>query len=692
MLIIFSLWSTAPYIDVPTTLVAWLGWLFALFCIGWGIKTLWRPAREQSMSWWVKIAIFGLVTPLTTSLLGLGFPSASNLNIPEMPIDMGVPSVMIFSAIPWVLAAGLSGPIPAVVLALLAGITRAMGETHSLFTIVEMGMLGLIFAWCVNQPYRSRLFVILRQPMGAFVLTSLSYIPMIMLLSLVSTNGSLAVRLDYALTQTYPLMITRSTELFLAVIPAALIKLWQPAWWVRFAKLKPSPIETSLTARFYYFSIPMILAVILALMVGDWLVAGYTARQLLQEKLASTAMIATENMPYFLESGQNLIRRQAERPINPAEPNIDQQLEARAREVPFFQQLLLVDLSGQRLGSFPSDLGSKARLTQDERNAILLASKGVMVQTYAIPAAGGSNTARIVFIAPVRNENQQIETILLGYADLNNNPYTQAAIQALMNSATDNEGRAYILDENRRILFASDTSQVMTPYGGPLPELDGSFLDNTSTLGTRQFVYYARVSGPPWSVVISVPATRTQDMALTTAMPLLILLVILLISLMTVWQLLLRFMTDSLQSLAQEASLISQGKLDHPMQILGADEVGQLGNAFDGMRLSLKARLDELSHLLAVSEGVASNLAAEDAVKPILEAAMRNGAALARVVLLREVALNAGSQRVVSFGMGRSSELYAYLDEQIFDLMTGQDILTIPSTVRMRRLTFLNEM
>jgi signal transduction histidine kinase/HAMP domain-containing protein len=160
---------------------------------------------------------------------------------------------------------------------------------------------------------------------------------------------------------------------------------------------------------------------------------------------------------------------------------------------------------------------------------------------------------------------------------------------------------------------------------------------------------------------------------------------------MVVWRIILRFMTNSLNLLAQEASLISQGKLDHPMRTLGVDEVGQLGNAFESMRLVLKARLDELSHLLSVSQGVASHLEAEDAIKPVLEAAIRNGAALARVVLVREAILTSTQKRIVSFGMGRSSELFGYLDEQIFDLMTGQDILTIPSTVRMRRLTFANE-
>ena len=55
----------------------------------------------------------------------------------------------------------------------------------------------------------------------------------------------------------------------------------------------------------------------------------------------------------------------------------------------------------------------------------------------------------------------------------------------------------------------------------------------------------------------------------------------------------LRVVTGSLQSLAAEANRIAQGNLDHPLQVDGVDEVGQLRRAFEQMRSSLQARLDE---------------------------------------------------------------------------------------------------
>jgi len=56
------------------------------------------------------------------------------------------------------------------------------------------------------------------------------------------------------------------------------------------------------------------------------------------------------------------------------------------------------------------------------------------------------------------------------------------------------------------------------------------------------------------------------------------------------------------------------------------DELGRLGRAFEQMRQSLKARLDELNKLLIVSQGVAANLEIHAAIQPVLEAALSESA------------------------------------------------------------------
>ncbi len=88
------------------------------------------------------------------------------------------------------------------------------------------------------------------------------------------------------------------------------------------------------------------------------------------------------------------------------------------------------------------------------------------------------------------------------------------------------------------------------------------------------------------------------------------------------------------------------------MAIDGNDEVGQLRHAFENMRSSLKARLDELNRLLQVSRGVASSLEFEESVKPVMEAALSTGANAVRVVLSPEALpeMKGGSAPVTRFG------------------------------------------
>jgi len=77
---------------------------------------------------------------------------------------------------------------------------------------------------------------------------------------------------------------------------------------------------------------------------------------------------------------------------------------------------------------------------------------------------------------------------------------------------------------------------------------------------------------------------------------------------------------------------IAQGQLDHPLPVEGVDEVGQVRRAFEQMRISLHARLEELNQLLLVSQGVASSLEMEGAVQPILEAVLASGASAVSVL------------------------------------------------------------
>ena len=88
-------------------------------------------------------------------------------------------------------------------------------------------------------------------------------------------------RLDYAITQTWPIMVARGVELLIASLVAEGIYLARVPLWGRGGPLIPSPLETSLQLRFFFSTFPFVFLLVLTLIIGDWLVAGKVARDMI---------------------------------------------------------------------------------------------------------------------------------------------------------------------------------------------------------------------------------------------------------------------------------------------------------------------------------------------------------------------------------------------------------------------------
>jgi PAS domain S-box-containing protein len=680
---IFNLLRGFPYIDLPYHLLGWAGWFLMLALLIWGCFYFWKPKPVRKQWHWGLLAGLVLLVPITSLFFGIRMPQTFVLPMPGLPVDPTPPVLMFFSAIPWVLAGGIFGPVIAAIVAAISGLLIGFFETHTVFTALELAGLGLLFGVAVQQPYRTRFYRFLRHPLFAALLMAFAYAPIYVLSAFFATSGPLAIRIDYALTQTWLSILTNGSELLIAGVVAQLVYVAAPQLWVRPNALQPSPAEANLQVRFFYTAVPLVLVLIFSLMVSDWIVAGNAAQKMIRNRLSSIADVTAESLPYFLETGQNLLGILADDDllVLPA-GQVNQALTERLQSVPYFRQLYLFDVNGQPVSGYPIAEFDEMRITPEEAAGIQLALRGVPIQTYAIRPWPGESTAQVSFLAAIYGNNNQPRGVLLGRTDLNSNPFTQPAIQALL-ALGDIGGEGLILDENHTILYHPLPNLVMTKYPGRIPEDGIDFFQDVSSTGARQLVFFRPVMGRSWSVVLLVPAEQAQTLALEIAIPLLILLLVLSVVVFIVLRLALRSVTVSLSTLAHEATLIARGQLDHPLQVKRVDEVGRFASAFEQMRVSLKDRLEELNRLLMVSQGVASHLEAADAVAPILQAALRDEAASARIMLVREVTLD---DKPISFGTGPSADRYAYLDAQIFEAMRSQDLLSIPNMSRMRRL------
>ena len=588
----FSLISAFPYIDIPKNIEGWV-WLCILFGLQaglfWNLRGLNKALDQQE-----RIILIGLtlLIPLTSLLIGLRIRTEAGLSMPEIPRASTGISIVIFSAVPWMLAGGLLGPGYAMALAFLSGVLRTLWDTHSPFTPFEIAILAGLFSYAVNQRYRTVIFKWLRRPIVAALILSLLYPIAFLINSNFLARGALVSRLDYALTHLAGSGLAMAIELLLAGAFCEVIAATFQANWGSRGLLLPSPAEKSLQARLLSILGPFAVIMVLVLIAGDWLVAGNAARGMIRSRLATISNTTAESVPYFLDAGQNLILQLASDPqLNLNDPaRLPEILSVKIKTVPYFQQFFVLDLKGKMLASYPEKRYEPAPLV--EQMAFQLAVSGVPVQSYAIEPEEESGSAQISFIAPVMGNNS-VRGVLIGRSDISMNPIIEPVLNTL-DSLAEEGGQGLILDETGKILYHQDPSLIMRQYTGKTSELP-SFFDDTAPDGTRQLVYYQRALGRPWSVVLIVPAVNAQGLALRFALPLLV--IIAALSLITIGLLKvgLGTVTGSLRTLAKEADLISQGQLSHALPSQGDDEVGHLRRSFERMRISLKARLDELN-------------------------------------------------------------------------------------------------
>jgi signal transduction histidine kinase/HAMP domain-containing protein len=692
MSLIFSLFQdTFPVLLLPPDVWGWLGWLLFVALVAvmtWNWKEY--QAYWDSRSWGLFIG-FSLLGLVANAFLGIRFSAGSGLPIPRVAFELGGPALMYFGALAWMLAGASLGPFGAAIVGFLGGLIRYAWDSHSIFTPFEIALLGILFSAAMRQRYRTWAFRLLREPLLAALTLSILYSPVFIVNAFLAASGSVAERLDYALTRAPASLAAMSGEMLVGGLILQVLVIAAPALWGRRTPLQPSPAERSLEARFLFGTGSLISILLVALLVGDWLVAGNAARQMLQNRLKGTADLASQSVPFFLETGQSLAAQFAANPavFSSTGAELSSELGQQMRSVPYFDQLIVFDASGQVIGNYPSAAALELSLYPEETAGVQIAFSGVLSQTYTIPPAQAGQPARVSFVIGLPDvQTGRAIRVLVARTNLETNPFTQPLLNSLKGIADPGlQGQGILLDEKGRILYHPEASRVMSQYPG-LTSAKTAFFDDTASDGTRNLVYYQPALGRSWAVVLTVPAQRAQELALDIAAPLsLMILVLALIALLSL-RFGLKTVTSSMQTLANEAVRIAQGQLDHSLVVEGVDEVGQLRRAFEQMRVSLQARLEELNRLLLVSQGVASSLEMRDAVQPVMEAVLATGASAVRVVVSLASTRDSEQDSPAVFALGPAQGKYAYLDEQIIDLVQQQERLVLTNTGRARGLDF----
>ncbi len=692
---IVSLFQNQPYLIWPAD---WLGLtaLLVFFASIVGLNWHWKEyQREMEGDHWLTLGTLALLAPFAALTFGVRVPQWGALPLPNVSLEPTGGALMLLAAVPMIVGGWILGPNCASLIGAIAGLSLAYWDTHSPFTILEFSFLGLTLSFFIRQRYRTFLFNVLRRPFLASLILTLFYYLLYVAGSFFWSPGSTAESLDFAISNSRTAVAAVGGSLLVGGLIAEFFTLAFPRVDGISPALQPSPAERSLKVRFLSYLVGLALALVVMLMAVNWFVAGKSAEKILKDQMASIARTTTNEIPFFFNTGQSLIAQYADDLTGKLSSQEETGVALRRsfRSIPFFSQLVVFDTFGEPIASYPELQGGEYSFSADVQQGVRSALGGVPIQVYVTAPQSPDDSSIITFVGSIEDNDRNTVGALMGQAYLSSNPFTQPIISDL--SGVNNfSGVGYLLDETGRVLYSSDPDQMGSVVLDNQDDVGDRFFESTRADGTRQLVYVKSAVGRPWTVMLTVPAVRAQQLALNLAAPLsgMVLLVALLAT--GTMYVGLSSVADSLHDLTEEADRISKGDLDHSLEVKDrVDEVGRMRRAFEEMRVALKGRMQDLGRLLDVSRGVASSLEITEAVKTILKSALETGASSARIVLDPEIMPEEVKEenQFMNIGIGGATEKYAFLDPQILDIAKDKSPHKLSNPTRMPLLEFGKE-
>ncbi len=701
----FSGFDGVPFLGLPAGLFGYV--LVGVYALGllaalaFQVPTFRRLTGLQ----WLGFVALTVLGAALAQLFILHIP-ANILPPPGVPTESQRPGFPLFVLIPAFLAGGWLGVGPALIVGLFTGLARAVWETYSLVTPFDYAIVAGVIAWCLRQDYRGWPSAILRHPVVSGLIAGLILWPILYLSYFAYTETPGLLGWDYVASLVWAAAPVFFGQIALAGVIAEIVRAGVPAWWSRRRGLAPPPYIASLNRKLLFTLIPLFVLGIALLFWADITIATRVSSDLIVAEMAHAAENAGREIPVFIQTGGSLMRGIAAQGNWFSGDSFSQteRLSQSTQSLPFFRQLTLFDAQGNPVAGYPATAGDNFGLTGDEKPLVEMGLKEGIPQNTTLYSSIPGELVEVLFTVPILDPatanappvaTNSPTGVLLGRTDLISNPLMQSVTNNL-DGLAGGAGEGFIVDEQNVIIYHPDSSQWQQRF-----ELDASAPRLATTLngatayedrapdGSRRLVLFYPVPGHSWSVVTRVPNRVVLGLATQISTPIIVIMLLIgLIGLILI-SLIASRITRPAEALAAAAQRISEGRLDQPVMVEGEDEISRAGLAFERMRTKLRARLDELSLLLRVSQGVAGSLNLDEALPPILQGALQaSGAAGARVILIPNEELPLPLSGVPplhqAFAVGPAAGLMAALDRGILILTRDEGRAVIENLARAR--------
>ncbi len=683
----FGLWGAAEDVSLrgpsgwPSYLLLAL-YTLAVLLLLYRFRDSWRTLDRRQ---WATLGLLGAAAFLTSQLLAVPW-EWTNPALMEQP---ALAALSLLAPAPYLLAGAILNPAAAVIVGLLSGLGRALGQTHSLFDIPQIGLVAGLAAILMVQTYRGRLFRALRLPVVAAVVGQISLAFMVGLtvmaqaLPRATVLGALDLGLFVGFHSLLPFLVEGVASGGLVTAILFLMPGLLPD-----RGMKPSPIGRSLqnymTASFFWFATVLVLLSASAV----FLLSTRTLSQSLVEQMASNTERAADSIPAMrIELTNVLVQNSGDERL--AAPSVNDKARgvAAVHELsPQFNQVLLVAKDGLVVLSDTS--------SDEASSGISVADTTVLTDGEADAVGSVLSSGRPQVISDSDNEAAVFSLVLPLAAG--GQPGDALIGRVSSEQMRDRLAQQFTFPDSASVFFVDAGSRVVGLIGDmtPLstwtdPKSDAGLLTGmlasshdvayqmvSPLTGTRLLTSYRAIPGGGEYVVATVPYEQVLRQALGVMAPVALLLFAASLLFALTVSTFGRSVTGPITELVGlSKSIAGGGTLENSVRVDRDDELGQLSLAFSQMQRAMKQRLDELNLLLNVSNEVAASINISQGMPAVLQGVIRGtGAAGARAVVR-----NPNASFPLIFSEGPAADAMSQLDRPVMSYVRRADELSLSS-------------
>jgi len=667
-------------IHLPADPITWfvlIGWfLLIVFCLIF-FQDRKRFYSRQNLIWLSMLS--GLVLIVTPFFGLILFPNAGQQGNVQ-PIN----HFMFFSAVPWMVAVGVLGLIPAGLIAAISGLLLAYLDTHQIVTPLLFMTFSVIFSLAIRQSRRKETARVSRFPVIGALVTWLFSTPVVFISLMLTTQGSFGLRFASAFSNFSQVFLTVGAMLLIGGFAATLVWVFLPKFWQDARLLKPLRKICSSTRLMIQLTL-IFLVFCTSIVVGVWRISEAKVRKILVEQLVDRSGLVAGGMDVFFNAGESQTKTLAE---IASLANLDgemlaQVLSQKIDSQNYFNLLAVFTPERTMVASYPSLQDGMVLPTAEEGIAISEAINEVSPRILTVPPIAEGQNPQVSFIIGLKVPEGQPKRVLLARTQFVGNQIA-TPIMSYMRNFENRSGVVQIIDGQNKRFYHTNPDLHMTDYFNPRFTTT-TFFERTILDEQVVMMSYQPIRQEGWAVVTAFQNEARHLMTWDFAQPIFLLGFV--GSLFLLFTVFLR-----ISPLAHDLGQLKAG-------IRSIVEAQRPSKAVEDMRekanyeeIILK-RIESLNRRVQLQRDLLrivslktnkSNLKSE--LSQVMKAALAQGVSSVRIVFGPQVNKDFLGTQQRAFGLGRDTRVAAQIDSQVALLVEKEGPIILQDFLDDKRL------